>query len=122
MDWILEWRSERSSCCTSFGNVKISNLDFSDDAVIFVETLDIILGALEVLNQESELLGLWVSSVKTKILAFNDIFDALILSVPACGENVDVTERFTYFGSDIHVSAGCEPEAWGVMHSLDHVV
>ena len=38
-------------------------------------------------------------------------------------------DRFTYFGSDIHVSAGCELEvnsclgrAWGVMDSLDHGV
>ena len=38
-------------------------------------------------------------------------------------------ERFTYLGSDIHVSAGCEPEvnrrlgqAWGVMDSLDNGV
>ena len=38
-------------------------------------------------------------------------------------------ERFTYLGSDIHGSAGCEPEvnrhlgqAWGVMDSLDHEV
>ena len=41
--------SERSSCSVSFGNVKISDLDFADDAVIFAETLDIILRALEVL-------------------------------------------------------------------------
>ena len=27
-----------------FGNVKISDLDFADDAVIFAETLDILLG------------------------------------------------------------------------------
>ena len=74
------------------------------------------------LNEESEPLGLWVSWVKTNIQAFNDILDAAILSVPVCGEDVEVTERFTYHGSDIHVSAGCEPEvirclgrAWGVM-------
>ena len=73
--------------------------------------------------------GLWVSWVKTKIQAFNDIVDAAILSVPVCVEDVEVTEIFTYFGSDIHVSAGCEPEvnkclgrAWGVMDSLDHGV
>ena len=36
--------SERSSCGASFGNVKISDLDFADDAVIFAETLDILLG------------------------------------------------------------------------------
>ena len=78
------------------------------------------------LNEESEPVGLRVSWVKTKIQAFNDIFDAAILSVPVCGEDVEVTERFTYLGSDIHISAGCEPEvngrlcqAWGVM---DHGV
>ena len=53
MDWILGRMSERSICGTSFGNVKISDLDFADDAVIFAETLDILLGALEVLNEES---------------------------------------------------------------------
>ena len=81
------------------------------------------------LNEESEPLGLWVSWVKTKIQAWNDILDAAIRSVPICGEDVEVMERFTYLGSDIHVSAGCEPEvnrhlgrAWGVMDSLDHGV
>ena len=44
------------SCSVSFGNVEISDLDFTDDAVIFAETLDILLGALAVLNEESELL------------------------------------------------------------------
>ena len=100
--------SERSNCGASFGNVKISDLDFADDAVIFAETFDILLGALEVLNEESEPLGLRVSWVKTKIQAFNDILDAPVLSVPVCGEDVEVVERFTYLGSDIHVSAGCE--------------
>ena len=61
MDWILGRMLERSSCGASFGNVKISHLDFADDAVIFAETLDILLGALEVLNEQSELLGLRVT-------------------------------------------------------------
>ena len=81
--------SERSSCGASFGNVKISDLDFADDAVIFAETLDILLGALEVLNEESEPLGLRVSWVKTKIQAFGDILDAAVLSVSVCGEDVE---------------------------------
>ena len=67
MDWIMGRMSERSSCGAWFGNVKISDLDFADDAVIFAETLDILLGALEVLNEESKPLGLWVSWVKTEI-------------------------------------------------------
>ena len=58
--------SESSSRGASFGNVKNSDLDFADDAVINAETLvlDILLGALEVLNEEWEPLGLWVSKVK----------------------------------------------------------
>ena len=68
------------------------------------------LGTLEVLNEESEKLGLRISWVKTKMQAFIDFLDAAILSVTVCGEDVEVTERFTYLGSDIHVSAGCEPE------------
>ena len=63
-----------------------------------------------VLNEESELLVLRVSWVKTKIQAFTDILDAAFLSVSVCGDDVEVTERFTHLGSDIHVSAGCEPE------------
>ena len=74
-------------------------------------------------------LVLQVSWVKTKILAFNDILDVTVLSVLVCCEDVDVAERFTFLGSDIHVSAGCEPEvnrrlgrAWIVTDSLDHGV
>ena len=81
------------------------------------------------LNEESGPVGLWVSWVKTKIQAFNDILDAAVLSVPVCREDVEVMERFTYLGSDIHVFAGCESEvnrslgqAWAVMDSLDHGV
>ena len=48
------------------------------------------------LNEESEPLGLRVSWVKTKIQDFNDILDTAVLSVPVCGEDVEVTERFTY--------------------------
>ena len=62
------------------------------------------------LNEESEPLGLRVSWVKTKIQAFNDILDAAVLSVPVCGKDVEVMKRFTSLGSDIHVSAGYEPE------------
>ena len=120
---------ERSSCGASFVIIKISDLDFADDAIILADTLDILLGTLEVLNEELEPLGLRVSWIKTKIQAFIDTSAAAILSVPVCGEDVEVTERFTYLGSDIHGSADSEPEvniylgqAWGVMNSLYHGV
>ena len=51
------------------------------------------------------------------------------MSGPVCGEDVEFKERVTFLGSDMQVSAGCEPEvnthlgrAWGVMDSLDHGV
>ena len=116
--WIGFWGGcQRSSCSVSFGNVKFSDLYFTDDAVIFAETPDILLGALDMLNEESEPLGLWVFWVKTKI-------KVALLAVAVFGEDVEVTERFTYLSSDIHVSVGCETEvsAWGVMDSLDHGV
>ena len=66
---------------------------------------------------------------KTKIQAFDDILDGAILSIPVCGEDVEVTDRFTSLGNDIHVSACCEPKvnrclsrAWEVIDSLDHGV
>ena len=58
MNWILGRMLEILSCGVSFGRVKISDLNFADDAVIFAETLNILLGALEVLNEELEALGL----------------------------------------------------------------
>ena len=47
--------------------------------------------------------------------------DAVILSVPVCGEDVEVTERFTSLGSEPEVNR-CVGQAWGVMDSLDHGV
>ena len=47
------------------------------------------------MNEKSEPPGLWVSWVKNKIQAFNDILDAAVLSVFVCGEDVKVMERFT---------------------------
>ena len=104
----------------------ISDLDLADDAVIFAEMLDILMGALKLVNEESESLGLWVSWVKTTIQVFNYILDAAVLSGPVCDKDVQVTETFTYLGSDIHLTACCEPEVdrrlgrAGVMDSLDH--
>ena len=67
------------------------------------------------LNEESEPLGLRVSWIKTKIQVFNDILAAAVLSVSVsvCCEDVEVVERLTYLGSDIHVSTSCEPEVNG---------
>ena len=125
MDRALGRMVDASGCCVSFGDVQISDLDFADDAVIFAETLEVLVGALEGLSAELEPLGLGISWVKTKIQVFNETLNNAVQIVSVGGENVELVERFTYLGSDIHVSAGCCPEvnrrigrACGVMDSL----
>ena len=46
--------------------------------------------------------------MKTKVQAFADILDATVESVSVNGENVEVTQTFTYLGSVIHSSTNCE--------------
>ena len=58
--------------------------------------------ALDSLSVEAEPLGLRVSWIKTKVKAFVDILDATVESIPVNGENVEVTQTFTYLGSVIH--------------------
>ena len=85
MDHVLERMSEKSGCGLSFGTVRISDLDFADDAVIFAETTEVLAGALNSLSEEAELLGLRVSWMKTKVEAFGGILVATVESIPVNG-------------------------------------
>lgn len=49
-----------------------SSLDFADVAVILAESSEILAAALEALSRKAKPLGLHVSRIKTKILAFGD--------------------------------------------------
>ena len=108
MDHVLGRMLEKSGCGVSFGSVRINDLDFADDAVIFVKTTEILAGALDSMSGEAVPLGLRVSWIKTKVQAFGDIPDTSIESLSVNGENVEVTETFTYLGSVIHSSTSCE--------------
>ena len=129
MDWIMDRAVGGSGCGVSFGEVRITDLDFADDAVIFAETLDVLTEALESLSEEAEPLGLRVSWVKTKIQEFGSILDAATRSCRVVGEEVEIVEKFTYLGSVVHSSTSCEAEvarrlglAYGAMNSLDKTV
>ncbi|KAG2456575.1 NUFP1 protein, partial [Polypterus senegalus] len=61
--------------------------------------------------------------------AFSDLLGTAISSVSVYGESINLVEKFTYLGSDIHVSGGSSYEvsrwivrAWGVMSSLERGV
>ena len=129
MDWIMDRAVGGSECGVSFGEVRITDLDFADDAVIFAETLDVLIAALDTLSVEAEPHGLRVSWVKTKIQEFGSILDAAMKSCRVVGGKVEIVEKFTYLGSVVHGSTSCEAEvarrlglAYGAMNSLDKAV
>ncbi|KAG0722254.1 hypothetical protein GWK47_044835 [Chionoecetes opilio] len=67
MDWVLDKVVDQSDCGASVGNTKITDLVFADDAVIFAESLEVLVMALEALHEEAKPLGLEVSWLKTKV-------------------------------------------------------
>ncbi|KAG0726800.1 DNA-directed RNA polymerases I, II, and III subunit RPABC2 [Chionoecetes opilio] len=125
MDWVLDKVVDRSNCGASVGNTKITDLVFADDAVIFAESLEVLVMALEALHEEAKPLGLEVSWLKTKVQVFGDLLDEAVQSVHACGEDIEILESFTYLGSTVHNDGGSRQEvlrrigiAHGVMDSL----
>jgi hypothetical protein len=128
MDYVLGKVSDRNLCCASIGEAQISDLDFADDAAFLAESLENLVGALEALEVETRPLGLQVSWTKTKIQAFDDSL-ADVKSVPVCGENVEVLDRFTYLGSVVQSDGGSDLDverrlgiSYGVMESLNQSV
>ena len=126
MDWILDRVVDQSRCGASVGNFKVTDLDFADDAVILAESLEVLVLALETFQEEAKPLGLKVSWVKTKIQVFGDLLDEAVRSVHACGEDIEITESFTYLGSVVHNGGRSDQEvlqrlglAYGVMDSID---
>ncbi|KAG0721849.1 Mitochondrial ribonuclease P protein 1 [Chionoecetes opilio] len=70
MDWVLGKVVDQSDCGASLGNTKITDLVFADDAVIFAESLEVLVMALEALHEEAKPLGLEVSWLTTKVQVF----------------------------------------------------
>ncbi|KAG0710151.1 Protein phosphatase 1F [Chionoecetes opilio] len=58
---------DQSDCGASVGNTKITDLVFADDSIIFAESLEVLVMALEALHEEAKPLGLEVSWLKTKV-------------------------------------------------------
>ncbi|KAF7653866.1 hypothetical protein LDENG_00077680 [Lucifuga dentata] len=106
MDWLL---GRASNLGAFIGGKRFTDLDFADDAVIFAESMDILVGALE---QGVRVPGSTCVLDQDKIQAFNDFLDSAISSMSVCRENLKLVERFIYLGSDIHVSgsSSCEVE------------
>ena len=53
IDHVMGSMSEKSGCGVSFGTVRITEIDFADDVVIFAETTDVLAGAFNSLGEEN---------------------------------------------------------------------
>ena len=61
MDWVLGRVVAQSHCGASVSNTKIIDLIFADDAIIFTESLEVLVMALEALHKGAKPLGVQVS-------------------------------------------------------------
>ena len=87
----------------------LTDLDYADDVALLAEMLEVLLLALDVLNDEARPFGLEVNWQKTKIQS--TINPATTpLSVHISSNPVEVVESFVYLGSEIHTSGSSEPE------------
>ncbi|KAG0717912.1 putative RNA-directed DNA polymerase from transposon BS [Chionoecetes opilio] len=76
---------------------------FDSVHLIFAESLEVLVMALEAMHEEAKPLGLEVSWLKTKVQVFGDLLDEAVQSVHACGEDIEILERFTYL---VHKKGG----------------
>ena len=106
MEHVLAEMIDGSECCMSSGNVRISDLEFADNAAILADTLEMVIGALETLST-GRTFGAQDFLGQNQDTYFNDNFDDAIRSVSVSGNNVDCIHRSTYRGSDISDSASC---------------
>ncbi|KAG0711984.1 hypothetical protein GWK47_019421 [Chionoecetes opilio] len=111
MDWVLGRVVDQSDCEASLGNTKITDLVFADDAVIFAESLEVLVMALVALHEEAKPLGLEVFWLKTKVQVFGGLLNETVQSVHACDdENC----------GDVIVEHGISPGPKVSKHDLGH--
>jgi len=109
VDWILHRVIHRGFLGATLGTEIFIDLDYADDAALLAEMLEVLLLALDVLNDEARPLGLEVNWQKTKIQSTIDSATTPS-SVYISGNPVEVVESFVYLGSEIHSSGSSEPE------------
>ena len=83
MDRVLIRVVDQSHCGTSVGNTKIIDLVFADNGVIFAESLEVLMMALEALHEEAKPLGLQVSWPKIKVQVFGGLLGETVQSIHA---------------------------------------
>ncbi|KAG0719084.1 hypothetical protein GWK47_007392 [Chionoecetes opilio] len=107
MDWVLDKVVDQSDCGASVGNTKITDLVFADDAVIFAESLEILVMALEALHEEAKPLGLEVSWLKTKVQNTQDSLTYLQGLLEGMQEyGIPLNRKLLVFGASLALTTG----------------
>lgn len=104
MEWIMGRAVTQSQCGATLGDIKVTDLDFADDVAILSDSLETLVAALDAFSKEGKPLGLKVSWTKTKIQDFGSLLGEPAQSIRPCGEDIKVTQNFTYLGSVVHNS------------------
>jgi len=89
----------------SLGQEVFTDLDFADDVSIMAEMSEVLILALEIMNEESSALDLEINCNKTKIQASDIIVDAPP-DVTILGHKVNVVDSFIYLSSSVDASGG----------------
>lgn len=84
MDWILGGTIGQSHYGASISNSRVTDLVFSDNAVILAESQGLCVGSLAT-AQGCDSIGNQVSRVKTKVQIFGCLLDDIIQSFHVCG-------------------------------------
>ena len=69
MDWLMVHTTQRGMVGTTIGkdDESFPNLDFADDVALLAQMLSVLLLALEVMDTETQPLGMSINWTKTKI-------------------------------------------------------
>jgi len=92
IDWITIRSVHRGFVDVSLGQEVFTDLDFADDVSITAEMLEVLILALEIMNEESSALGLEINWNKTKIL-FDANFKLVVSTSGSVGYDIKADTR-----------------------------
>ena len=72
IDWIMSRTIHRGYLGLTVGDKVFTDLDFADDVSLLSDMLEILVIALQILNEESSQLGLEINWSKMKLQVFDD--------------------------------------------------
>ncbi|KAG0707420.1 hypothetical protein GWK47_000205 [Chionoecetes opilio] len=82
--------------------MKITVLVIADVAVIFAESQEVLVMALEALHEEAKPLGLEVSWLQTNVQVFGGLLDETVQSVHACSEDIEILDILHTLVAQVH--------------------